>query len=88
MASNKCYQAVVARIFPNGRHGAYALAISDRLGPITFSLSPPVWQEKDWPETGTCVMLSEFRKKSAGWRAQHGRYFVPSDEENRKEKEE
>jgi hypothetical protein len=77
----KGYQAVVEKIIPGGKHGPYAVARSDELGSVTFSLDKDVWQEGDWPEAGTCVMLSQIRKKRAGWRAQHGRYVEPSDEQ-------
>lgn len=79
MANDRGYQAVVEKIIPGGKHGPYAVARSDELGSITFSLDGDVWQERDWPEPGTCVMLSQVRKKRAGWRAQQGRFIEPSD---------
>lgn len=77
----KTYHAVVERVMAKGHHGPYAVASSD-LGPITFSLVAPAWQEDDWPEAGTYVVLAKVRKKRAGWRAQEARYFVPGDNES------
>lgn len=77
----KNYRAIVEKIIQGGRHGAYAVARSDELGSVTFSLDGNVWQESDWPEAGTYVMLWDMRKKRAGWRAQHGRFVEPSDEQ-------
>lgn len=74
------YRAVVEKIMSNGRHGPYAVARSDELGSVTFSLSRDVWKEKGQPETGTIVILGQIIKKRAGWRAQHGRFARPSDE--------
>lgn len=79
MASN-VYQAVVDKIIPRGRHGPYAVARCQDLGMVTFSLDPPVWQEGEYPELGTYVVLSKIRKKRAGWRAQSGRFVTPFDE--------
>lgn len=77
----KNYKAVVEKIIQGGKHGPYAVARSDELGSVTFSLDEGVWQENDWPEPGTYVMLWGMRKKRAGWRAQHGRFVEPSDEQ-------
>ena len=77
---SKEYQAIVEKVFDNGRHGPYAVARARNLGSITFSLGKDVWDEKRWPETGTVVILREIIKKRAGWRAQHGRFATPSDE--------
>ena len=80
MASRKVdYQAVVEKIISDGNHGPYAVARCQELGCITFSLDPKVWQEDDLPEPGICVVLSKIRKKRAGWRAQIGRFLMPSD---------
>lgn len=80
MADNQSCQAVVEKIILGGKHGPYAVASSKEIGSVTFSLDRSVWQEEDRPEPGTWVMLSQLRKKRAGWRAQHGRFVVPSDE--------
>ncbi|KKT00844.1 MAG: hypothetical protein UW07_C0010G0028 [Candidatus Nomurabacteria bacterium GW2011_GWF2_43_8] len=80
MADDRGYQAVVEKIISDGTHGPYAVARSEKLGSITFSLNGNVWEERDWPEPGTYVMLFQVRKKRAGWRAQHGRFFEPSDD--------
>ncbi len=81
MANDRGYQAVVEKIIRGGKHGPYAVARTDEIGSITFSLDDNVWQEKDWPEPGMYVMLSQVRKKRAGWRAQHGRFIEPSDDQ-------
>ena len=79
MADDIEYSAVVDKIIGDGKHGPYAVAFSDELGYITFSLDPEVWQEKKFPDPGMCVLLSQIRKKRAGWRAETGRYVRPSD---------
>lgn len=79
MSDEKKYEAVVEKIIRSGKHGPYAVARNEELDVITFALSSPVWQEQDWPEPGTCVELSQIRKKRAGWRAQRGRFVRPSD---------
>lgn len=76
----KVYRAIVEKIITNGKHGPYAVASHDKLGNITFSLNEKCWQEDDWPEPGTFVMLFRLRKKRAGWRASIGRFLVPSDD--------
>jgi len=81
MASDKSYRAMVEKVIKDGPHGPYAVASSEELGSITFSLEPPVWQEDDYPEPGTEVVLSKIIKKRAGWRARLGRYVTPSDEQ-------
>lgn len=82
-------QAIVQKIIHNGKHGPYAVAKSEELGSVTFSLGEDVWREKDLPEPGTFVLLSDLRKKRAGWRANSGRYVKPSDEQKtRKEQRE
>lgn len=76
------YQAVVEKIIRDGSHGPYAVARSPGLkGSITFSLDASVWQEEDWPEPGMYVVLTSLRKKRAGWRAKHGRFVKPSEEQ-------
>lgn len=76
----KSYAGIVQKIVPNGKHGPYAVT-STKIGLVTFLLKPPVWEEKRWPEEGNIVVLSEVTKKPAGWRADHGRFFQPSDEQ-------
>jgi len=83
MASNRSYHAIVQKVV-SGKHGPYAVARSEELGFITFSLDAKVWREGDLPEPGTCVVLSEVRKKRAGWRAMSARFFEPADEEEQK----
>jgi len=72
--------AVVEKIVHNGKHGPYAVSSSEEVGLVTFSLRPEVWQENNLPERGSIVVLSEIRKKRAGWRANSGRFFRPSDQ--------
>lgn len=79
--SDQEYQAVVDKIIVDGKHGPYVVARSEVVGTITFALDSSVWQENDLPEPGMCVMLSQLRKKRAGWRAQQGRFVEPSDEQ-------
>jgi hypothetical protein len=74
------FVAIVEKIVLSGKHGPYVLVRSDELGSITFSLDKSVWQEKDLPDEGIYVMLSDLRKKRAGWRAEHGRFLRPSDQ--------
>jgi hypothetical protein len=73
------YRAKVQKIIPNGKHGPYAVATSEKLN-FTFSLDEGVWGEEDWPEEGTYVVLSRVSKK-AGWRAGKARFLQPSDEQ-------
>lgn len=76
------YEAFVEKTV-KGLFGPYAVARSKELkSAITFSLDPPVWHEKKWPEAGDCVVLSEITKRRGGWRAKQGRFFKPSDEAN------
>ncbi len=82
MADDQGYQAVVEKIIPDGRNGPYAVARSKEIkGTVTFSLDFEVWQEKQLPKPGTHVMLYGVIKKDAGWRAEKGRLFKPSDEQ-------
>ena len=85
--ASQSYHMVVEKIILNGRHGPYAVASSNDLGCVTFSLDSKIWQESDYPEPGTFVVLSQVRKKRAGWRAQCGRFLNPSDEQQQAEKE-
>ncbi|MBI1957114.1 MAG: hypothetical protein HYS44_01490 [Candidatus Niyogibacteria bacterium] len=75
-------KAVVQKVIREGKHGPFAVATSNRLeGSVTFSLESTVWKEKERPEEGTMVFLGELRQKRAGWRAKHGRFWKPSDEQ-------
>jgi hypothetical protein len=70
---------VVEKILRGGKHGPYAVARDQLLGSVTFSLLPEVWQEDRFPQPGTQVVLENFQKKRAGWRAVRARFFRPSD---------
>ncbi|MBI2086589.1 MAG: hypothetical protein HYT69_00195 [Candidatus Zambryskibacteria bacterium] len=72
---------VVQKVVPNGQHGPYAIAQDEdqKLGSVTFSLTPDVWPEKRFPEPGSEVVLEDFQKKRAGWRAMSARFFRPED---------
>lgn len=74
-------RAVVQRIYLDGKHGPYAVATTEELVSITFSLDDSVWEGEDAPELGEVVLLSKLRKKRAGWKAMHGRRFRLSDEQ-------
>lgn len=80
------YTVIVDKIVLDGNHGPYAVGNSDDLGFVTFSLGRKVWKEKIRPEPGTYVVLSKVTKKRAGWRAEHGRFFQPSDQREKGEK--
>ncbi len=80
MPSNESYEAMVEKVIPEGPHGPYGVARSEKLdGSITFSLNKPVWQEIYPPDSGTIVILSQIRKKRAGWRANYARFVTPDD---------
>jgi hypothetical protein len=81
MTQKQNHRAIVEKIIPDGAHGPYAVAFSEELGSVTFSLDPGIWLEQEWPERGTYVILSCIRKKRAGWRAHSGRFLTPSDEQ-------
>lgn len=75
------YRAVVQQII-EGKHGLYAVATSNQITEsITFSLDSNVWQEKEYPQNGYEVVLSDIRKKRAGWRAHSARFVRPTDEQ-------
>jgi len=79
MAASEKYQVVVQKVVPEGRHGPYAVVLIDPLGSVTFSLDATVWQEEEWPKPGEYVVLSQLRRKRAGWRANHARFQQPGD---------
>jgi len=61
----------------NGKHGIYVVTTSDEInGSITFSLRKEVWQEKENPKAGDCVVLLELHKRRRGWRASKARFFT------------
>jgi hypothetical protein len=76
------YIGTVEKVVVDGRYGSYAVIRVEKLGAITFSLKPPVWNESDHPEQGMFVVLSEVRRKRAGWRAMKGRFMKPSDQKS------
>jgi hypothetical protein len=76
-------KAVVQKVIQEGKHGPFAVATSAQLeGSVTFSLEPAVWEENERPEEGMAVFLGKIRQKRAGWRAEQGRFWKPSDEQN------
>ena len=83
------YRAIVQKVVLRGRHGPYAVATSEELeGSVTVSLESPVWEDSVMPERGMYLILSQIRKKRAGWRAFSGRLVEPSDELTSKEQRE
>lgn len=81
MSEKDMVQAIVQKVYLNGKHGSYSIATSEGLGSVTFSLESDVWNEEDVPEPGEIVMLSKLRKKREGWRAMCGRRYRPSDQQ-------
>ena len=80
--------ATVQKIVLAGRHGAYAVALSEGFeGSITFALDETVWHEHGVPQVGTSVVLSKLRKKRGGWRALSGRFAEPSDDTSNQQPE-
>ncbi len=64
-----------------GSHGRFVVTTSDSvIGSITFSLDESVWQERSDPEPGEYVILSDLRRKRAGWRAHSARHVRPGDD--------
>ena len=78
---------VVQKVVKDGQHGPYAVAKDERLGSVTFSLTSDVWQEKRLPEAGSVVVLEDFQKKRAGWRAMSARFLRPDDIVNNSNKQ-
>lgn len=77
----------VVQAVAEGKHGPYAIVEVEGLGQtpspfdgsLTFSISEGVWSENVWPSAGEVVVLSQLRKKRAGWRAMKARFLKPSD---------
>lgn len=66
----------------NGEHGPYIVTTPVDIsitGSITCSLAG-AWIESRRPKKGEHVILSDFTKMPAGWRANFGRFMRPSDE--------
>ena len=80
MAETVPIRAVVEKVIPEGRHGAYAVARNDEVGKITFSLSIPVWVEGDNPEAGEVVYLSDLREMQKGWRAHKAQRHISNQQ--------
>jgi hypothetical protein len=76
-------RAIVQKVIAGGKHGPYAVALSDDPAPrnITFALTPSVWGNNPAPEPGTVVMLSGLVRKRAGWRATGSRHVTLADEQ-------
>ncbi|QQR82145.1 hypothetical protein IPJ70_02570 [Candidatus Campbellbacteria bacterium] len=80
----KRWVCIVQRVYLEGPHGPYAVAQAEEdtpelQGSVTFSLTPPVWKEKSFPESGSAVILSDVRGKRRGWRAFNARPKRPTD---------
>ena len=82
--TDESYLAIIEKVIPEGHRGPYAVAKSTELGSVTFSLKSPVWTEKERPEPGTYVILTNILRKRGGWRANSGRFFKPSDQQSAK----
>lgn len=86
--NNKEFCFLVISVDPKGAHGPYAVAVQNirgsekdlGLGSVTFSLDSNVWEEPTRPSGGTWVVLSQFERKAAGWRANKARLFKPEDD--------
>ena len=73
-------RARVGKTDPAGKHGPYAIAVSDQMeGTISFSLDPPVWNESIMPTEKMEVILSDIIKAAGGWRAMSARFVRPTD---------
>jgi hypothetical protein len=80
--TEKSISAVIQKVIKEGKRGGYVVATSQKIkGSITFSLGGDVWQEETLPEVGVLVVLSDLRRKRAGWRAFKARFFRPADEQ-------
>lgn len=75
-------RAKVTKVDTDGRYGPFAIAVADGFnGSITFFLGDEdLWPEASKPDVGDFVLLSDLRKKQAGWRAMKARFFKPGDE--------
>ncbi|PJE58287.1 MAG: hypothetical protein COU81_01545 [Candidatus Portnoybacteria bacterium CG10_big_fil_rev_8_21_14_0_10_36_7] len=65
-------EGVVHRIYPNGSHGPYALALiqgSEIVNKLTFSIKEYVCKENRNLQPDEVVCLKKIRKKRYGWRA-------------------
>ena len=69
MSETSPIRAIVEKVILHGGRVPYAVARSEKISSITFSLCPPVWTEEDDPEPGEVVFLSHLRQLQKGWRA-------------------
>jgi len=88
MNKDTLVEAIVKRII-QGRHGRFTVTSAKRFtGSVTFSLENGAWQEKEDPEPGTYVVLSDIRKRRikgqrVQWQAHKARFFRIEDEEKK-----
>lgn len=74
----------LVKAIKEGHRGPYFEAeckIEKEIMMVTVSLNRDVWQEKAWPEGGMEVIISDIRKKRAGWRAFKARFYRLYDKE-------
>ena len=80
--NTESYRAVVQAVI-QGPHGPYVVATAKNLyGSVTFALARDVWQDSGVPEPGAEVVLTDLRRKQAGWRAYSARFLRPADEQS------
>jgi len=85
---NTSVEAMVKHII-QGRHGKFVVTSAKGFtGSVTFSLENGAWQEKEDPEPGIYVALSDIRKKHikgerVQWQAHKARFFRIEDEEKK-----
>jgi len=88
MNKDMLVEAIVKRTI-QGRHGRFTVTSAKGFtGSVTFSLENGAWQEKEDPEPGTYVVLSDIRKrrikgKRVQWQAHKARFFRIEDEEKK-----
>lgn len=78
MVDKRVYEGIVEKVYPNGKHGPYAVTREPTLGSVTISLDPT--QEEEWPDPGTLVQLFKIRSKRAGYRAGEWQIVGPPDD--------
>ncbi len=74
-------KAMVHHVIEEDPGGPCAVAVSDRLGVVEFTLGPDVWEEKEWPTKGAVVLVAKLRREDDGWRAKEARFWTERDEQ-------